>query len=97
MKACLIMYKSEADEEVFSVLRTCTFVQHYIKWNNVKGTGSGGLSVIGTLDESQYSVVLVALPDDKASVLAEEIKTLRENMLHKTGIATLILQADSIV
>lgn len=96
MKACLIMYNADADKEVFSILRTSAFVKHYIKWNDVRGTGSGGLQVLGPLEEAKYCAVLVALNDDDANTLFQEIQDLRQNMLNKAGLACLILNADRI-
>jgi hypothetical protein len=96
MKACLIMYNSEADNEVFSILRTNPFVKHYVKWNDVRGTGSGGLQVLGALEEKAYCVVLVALSDEDAETLYRDIQDLRQNMLKKTGLAILMLNADKI-
>ncbi len=96
MKACLIMYNADADKEVFSILRTNPFVKHYIKWDDVRGTGSGGLQVLGPMEEKQYCVVLVALADGDAERLFRDIQILRENMLNKTGLATLVLSADKI-
>lgn len=96
MKACLIMYNADADKEVFSILRTSGKVKHYIKWDNVRGTGSGGLQVLGPLEESKYCVVLVALNDDDSESLFQEIQTLRKEMVNPTGIATLLLNAEKI-
>ncbi len=96
MKACLIMYNAEADKEVFSILRTNPFVKHYVKWNDVRGTGSGGLQVLGMLEEKAYCVVLVALADTDAEALYRDIQSLRESMLKKTGLAILMLNADKI-
>ena len=96
MKACLIMYNADADKEVFSVLRTSSFVKHYIKWNDVRGTGSGGLQVLGPLEEAKYCAVLVALSDDDAEGLFQDVLALRQNMLNKTGLACLVLNADKI-
>ncbi len=96
MKACLIMYNADADKEIFSVLRTSTFVKHYMKWNDVRGTGSGGLQVLGPLEEAKYCVVLVALDDENAEKLYQEIQLLRQQMLNKTGLAVLILNAEKI-
>lgn len=96
MKACLVMYNADADKEVFSILRTSPFVQHYIKWNDVRGTGSGGLQVLGPLEEARYCVVLLALNDENAEALFRDIQALREKMLHRTGIAVLMLNAEKI-
>ena len=96
MKACLIIYNSEVDKEVFCVLRSTGFVNHYIKWDDVRGTGSGGLQVLGPLEEAKYCTVLVALPEDQANILFDEIIALRRDMLHKAGLACLILNADRI-
>lgn len=96
MKACVIMYNAEADKEVFSILRTSTKVKHYIKWNDVRGTGSGGLQVLGPLEEARYCVVLVALGDEESEEVFQEIAQLRARMLNTTGIATLILNAEKI-
>lgn len=90
------MYKHEADKEVFSILRTSPFVQHYIKWNDVRGTGSGGLQVLGPLEEARYCVVLVALSEENTESLFRDIQTLRERMLNRTGIAVLVLNAEKI-
>jgi hypothetical protein len=96
MKACLIMYNADADKEVFSVLRTSPFVKHYIKWNDVRGTGSGGLQVLGPIEEKAYCVVLVALADQDAEALYSDIQKLRQEMLNKTGLAVLVLGAEKI-
>ena len=96
MKACLIMYNADADKEVFSVLRTSSFVKHYIKWNDVRGTGSGGLQVLGPLEEAKYCAVLVALSDEDAEGLFQDIQGLRQNMLNTTGLACLVLNAEEI-
>lgn len=96
MKACLIMYNSDADKEVFSVLRTSGKVKHYLKWNDVRGTGSGGLQVLGPLEEAKYSVVLVALNDEDAEGLFQEIQSLRKDMINPTGMAVLMLNAEKI-
>lgn len=96
MKACLIMYNADADKEVFSVLRTNPFVKHYIKWDDVRGTGSGGLQMLGALDEKKYCVVLVALADADAEILFQDVQRLRDQMIHKTGLAILVLNADKI-
>ena len=90
------MYNADADKEVFSVLRTSSFVKHYIKWNDVRGTGSGGLQVLGPLEEAKYCAVLVALSDDDAEGLFKDIQGLRQNMLNKTGLACLVLNAEKI-
>ena len=96
MKACLIMYNADADKEVFSILRTSGKVKHYIKWNDVRGTGSGGLQVLGPLEEAKYCVVLVALNDEDSEAIYTEIQTLRKEMINKTGLAVLVLNAEKI-
>ncbi len=96
MKACLIMYNADADKEVFSILRTSSFVKHYIKWNDVRGTGSGGLQVLGPMEEAKYCAVLVALSDDDAESLYQDIQNLRKDMVNRTGLAILVLNADKI-
>jgi len=96
MKVCLIMYNIEADKEIFAILKTNPTIKHYIKWNDVKGTGSGGLQVMALIDEKNYSVVLVALEDTHAEQLYQDIIQLREKMLNPTGIAILMLQAEKI-
>ena len=96
MKACLIMYNSDADREIFSVLRTNSRVKNYIKWDGVRGTGSGGLQVLGPLEESRYCAVLVILADQDADHLFEDVRTLREEMINKTGLATLVFPVEKI-
>ncbi len=96
MKACVIIYNAQVDKEVFYVIRSTGYVKHYIKWDDVKGTGSGGLNVLGPLEESNYCAVLIALPEEQANALFEEIMTLRKEMVHKTGLACLVLNADRI-
>lgn len=96
MKACLIMYNADADKEIFSVLRTSGKVKHYIKWDDVRGTGSGGLQVLGPIEEAKYCVVLVALNDEDSDSLFKEIQTLRQEMVNKTGLAVLVLNAEKI-
>jgi hypothetical protein len=96
MKACLIMYNADADREIFSVLRTNSRVQHYVKWNDVRGTGSGGLQVLGPLEEAKYCAVLVVLADGDADQLYEDMKTLRAEMINKTGLATLVFPVEKI-
>lgn len=96
MKACLIMYNADADREVFSVLRTSGKVKHYIKWDNVLGTGSGGLQVLGATEESRYCVVLAALNDEESEALFSDIQMLRKEMINKTGLAVLMLNAEKI-
>lgn len=96
MKACLIMYNADADREVFSVLRTNSRVQHYIKWDDVRGTGSGGLQVLGPMEEARYCAVLVVLPDDDAETLFQDVKSLREDMINRTGMATLVFPVEKI-
>lgn len=96
MKACLIMYNADADREIFSVLRTNSRVKNYIKWDDVKGTGSGGLQVLGPLEESRYCAVLVVLGDEDAALLFDDVKLLRQEMINKTGLATLVFSVDTI-
>lgn len=96
MKACLIMYNADADREIFSVLRTNSRVKHYIKWDEVRGTGSGGLQVLGPMEEARYCVVLVVLQDDDAEELFQDVRALREEMLNKTGLATLVFPVEKI-
>jgi hypothetical protein len=96
MKACLIMYNSDADREIFSVLRTNSRVKNYIKWDDVRGTGSGGLQVLGPMEESRYCAVLVILADQDADHLFEDVRTLREEMINKTGLATLVFPVEKI-
>jgi hypothetical protein len=96
MKACLIMYNEDADKEVFSILRTNPAVRHYVKWNDVRGTGSGGLQVLGPPEEARYCIVMVALGDGEAESLFNDVQTLRQGMINKTGLAVLILNAEKI-
>jgi hypothetical protein len=96
MKGCLIMYNSLADREVFSTLKTNEKVRHYIKWDDVRGTGSGGLQVLGPLEESNYCAVLVVLPDDDAQALFDDVQILRQNMLRRTGLAVMMFPVDRI-
>jgi|GEM_PF-5913382 len=96
MKACLIMYNALADREVFSVLKTNEKVRHYIKWENVRGTGSGGLQVLGPLEEADYGAVLVVLGDGEAESLYADIQELRQTMLRKTGLAVMMFPVDKI-
>lgn len=96
MKACLIMYNADADREIFSILRTNSRVKNYIKWNDVRGTGSGGLQVLGPMEEAKYCAVLVVLNDDDAENLFDDVRTLREEMINKTGLATLVFPVDKI-
>jgi hypothetical protein len=90
------MYNADSDREIFSILRTNSRVKHYIKWNDVKGTGSGGLQVLGPLEEAKYCAVLVVLGDDDAHHLFDDMRLLREEMLNKTGLATLVFPVDKI-
>lgn len=96
MKACLIMYNADADREIFSILRTNSKVKNYIKWDDVRGTGSGGLQVLGPMEEAKYCAVLVVLGDEDAESLFQDVKTLRAEMLNKTGLATLVFQVEKI-
>ena len=96
MKACLIMYNADADREIFSILRTNSRVKHYIKWDDVRGTGSGGLQVLGPMEEAKYCVVLVVLGDNDANLLFEDVRLLREEMINKTGLATMVFPVDKI-
>lgn len=96
LSSILIMYRAEADREVFSTLRTLGVVQHYIKWEKVKGTGSGGMNVIGPLEESDYCIVMIILPHGQCQHIFSEIAALRTNMLKKTGIASLIFPISQI-
>ena len=96
MKACLIMYNADADREIFSILRTNSRVKHYIKWDDVRGTGSGGLQVLGPMEEAKYCVVLVVLGDNDADLLFEDVRLLREEMINKTGLATMVFPVDKI-
>jgi hypothetical protein len=96
MKGCLIMYNALADREVFSVLKSNEKIRHYIKWDKVRGTGSGGLQVMGPLEESEYCSVLVILADDVAEELYQEVQELRANMLRKTGLAVMMFPIDKI-
>jgi hypothetical protein len=96
MKACLVMYNALADKEVFSVLKSNPKVRHYIKWDKVRGTGSGGLQVLGPMEESDYCCVLVILADDVAEHLYADVQELRANMLRKTGIAVMMFPVDKI-
>ncbi len=93
LKCVMIMYNSDADREIFSTLRN---IQHYIKWENVKGTGSGGMSVIGPVEENQYCIVMLILPAAMAEGLYNDICALRGNMVRTTGIASLIFPIDKI-
>jgi hypothetical protein len=96
MKGCLIMYNSLADREVFSVLKTNEKVKHYIKWDGVRGTGSGGLQVLGPLEEADYCAVLVILSDGEAEALYSDVQELRAGMLRKTGLAVMMFPVDKI-
>jgi hypothetical protein len=90
------MYNAEADREIFSVLRTNARVKHYIKWDDVRGTGSGGLQVLGPMEETKYCAVLVVLHDHDAEELFQDVKALREEMLNKTGLATMVFPVEKI-
>lgn len=96
MKGCLIMYNALADREVFSVLKTNEKVRHYIKWDEVRGTGSGGLQVLGPLEEANYCAVLVVLPEPEAEALYADVQELRRTMLRKTGLAVMMFPVDKI-
>lgn len=96
LNAVMVMYNSEADKEIFSTLRTSGFVKHYIKWEKVKGTGSGGMSVIGPVEESEYCIVLIIVPPHLAETLYQQIIDLRNKMVKKTGIAALVFPIDKI-
>lgn len=96
MKACLIMYNEDIDKEVFSVLRTNSAVKQYIKWNDLRGTGSGGLQILGPLEEARYCAVLVALADSDAESLFKDVQDLRRDMVNKAGLACLVLNVDKI-
>lgn len=96
MKGCLIMYNALADREVFSVLKTNEKVRHYIKWDEVRGTGSGGLQVLGPLEEANYCAVLVVLPEAEAEALYTDVQELRRTMLRKTGLAVMMFPVDKI-
>ncbi len=96
LKGVMIMYNADADKEIFSSLRTSGLVKHYIKWEKVKGTGSGGMSVIGPVEESEYCIVLIILPPEKAEDLYQTIQRLRSDMLKKTGVACLIYPIEKI-
>ena len=96
LKGVMVMYNADADKEIFSSLRTSGLVKHYIKWENVKGTGSGGMSVIGPVEESEYCIVLIILPPEKADNLFQTIQKLRSTMLKKTGVACLIYPIEKI-
>ena len=90
------MYNSLADKEVFSTLKTNEKVKHYIKWDRVRGTGSGGLQVLGPAEENDYCAVLVVLNDAEAEMLYQDVQELRSTMLRKTGLAVMMFPVDKI-
>ena len=96
MKACLVMYNESIDKEVFTALRSSPNVKHYIKWEHVKGTGSGGLQILGAQSEVKYHIVMVALEDDLAECLFVEFQDLKKNLLNPAGLSVLLLNAEKI-